>query len=260
MLTTNYENIKRIASATQKGFWRVQAIAKLDKEIKNGKPQYEYLKSLISLHPLNKKSKNNLGLEITPILQNSKIKQIHQTKKLKNIPSFFVTEISPRLNFRNINGKLFQNEDEMMIYNQMPFFFLPIKKIRPRTATEKFYNSRKIEKEFNEKYELIQLYKQSMQYLPNNEINDENDSNSNISINSNSKRKEDEILPNIKKDKKINTSTQYGNRNLNKKNSLNREFSSKGNNVISTDGHTKNNSNIPTISQYQISGIQDFKK
>jgi hypothetical protein len=47
MLKTNYENLKRIASATQKGFWRVQAIAKLDKEIKNGKPQYEYLKSLI---------------------------------------------------------------------------------------------------------------------------------------------------------------------------------------------------------------------
>ena len=261
MLKTNYENIKRIASATQKGFWRVQAIAKLDQEIKNGKPQYEYLKSLISLHPLNKKSKNNFGLQITPFLQNTKIKQINQTKKLKNVPSFFVTEISPRLNYKNINGKIFQNEDEMMIYNQMPFFFLPIKKIRPRTATEKFYNSRKIKKEFNEKYELKKKKKNSIQYLPNNELSDGNDSNSNsnISINSNSKRKEDEILPNIKKNKKINT-TQFGNRNLNKKNYLNRELSSKGNNVLSTDGHTKSNTNVYTVSQYQLSGVQDFKK
>ena len=257
MLKTNYENIKRIASATQKGFWRVQAIAKLDKEIKNGKPQYEYLKSLISLHPRSKRGKSNLELEITPFLQNNNIKQTKETKKLKNIPSFFVTEISPKINYENINGKLFQNENEMMIYNQMPFFFLPIKKIRPRTATEKFYNSRKIEKEFNEKYELIQLYKNSLQYIPNNELSDAYDSNSNISSNSNNKRKNDDILPNIKKNKKINTT---GFRNLNKKNSLNREFSSKEHKVVSTDGFTKSNSNVPTISQYQLSGLHDFKK
>ena len=145
----------------------------------------------------------------------------------------------------------------MMIYNQMPFFFLPIKKIRPRTATEKFYNSRKIEKEFNEKYELIQLYKNSLQYIPNNELSDAYDSNSNISSNSNTKRKNDDILPNIKKNKKINTT---GFRNLNKKNSLNREFSSKEHKVVSTDGFTKSNSNVPTISQYQLSGLHDFKK
>ena len=58
----------------------------------------------------------------------------------------------------------------MIKYKQIPFFFLPIKKIRPRTATEKFYNSRKIEKEFNEKYELIQLYKNSFQYIQSSDM------------------------------------------------------------------------------------------
>ena len=254
MLKTNYENIKRIASATQKGFWRVQAIAKLDQEIKNGKPQYEYLKSLISLHPLNKKSKNNFGLQITPFLQNTKIKQINQTKKLKNIPSFFVTEISPRLNYKNINGKIFQNEDEMMIYNQMPFFFLPIKKIRPRTATEKFYNSRKIEKEFNEKYELIQLYKNSFQYIQSSDMD-----NSHFS-NSNNKKSEEDIFPFIKNNKNLSSieSTENNKYNRNKI-WINKGTNTNINNLFTSENNTKTNSHIHSISQYHTSGSNEYK-
>ena len=79
MLKTNYENIKRIASSSQKGFWRVQAIAKLDKEIRNGKTQYEYLKGLIS----KTNNKNNYPKS------NLKLKKKKKKKKKNKSSSFF---------------------------------------------------------------------------------------------------------------------------------------------------------------------------
>ena len=257
MLKTNYENIKRIASSSQKGFWRVQAIAKLDKEIRNGKTQYEYLKGLISkTNNKNNYPKSNLKLEIIPFLKPiSNLKQKNQKKKkTKALPSFFVTQISPKLDFKNLNGQLFLNENEMMIYNQMPFFFLPIKKIRPRTATEKFYNARKIEKEFNEKYELIQLYKNSFQYIQSSDMD-----NSHFT-NSNNKKSEEDIFPFIKNNKNLSSieSTENNKYNRNKI-WINKGTNTNINNLITSENNTKTNTHIHSISQYHTSGSNEYK-
>ena len=102
MLKTNYENIKRIASSSQKGFWRVQAIAKLDKEIRNGKTQYEYLKGLISkTNNKNNYPKSNLKLEIIPFLKPiSNLKQKNQKKKkTKALPFFFLNSNFSEIRF-----------------------------------------------------------------------------------------------------------------------------------------------------------------
>ena len=186
MLKTNYENIKRIASSSQRGFWRVQALSKVNKEIKNGNHHFEHIKSLITVNserdPIYR---NRLELDIIPFLRPVDLKKINSKKKLITKPSIFVTEVEKNYDYRNLISQIFLNEDEIMLYNQMPFFYLPVKKVRPRTATEKFYNSKKIEKEFNDKYELIQLYKESLQYLPKSVRNNNNLNLSNIIINNN---------------------------------------------------------------------------
>ena len=287
MLKTNYENIKRIASSSQRGFWRVQALSKVNKEIKNGNHHFEHIKSLITVNserdPIYR---NRLELDIIPFLRPVDLKKINSKKKLITKPSIFVTEVEKNYDYRNLISQIFLNEDEMMLYNQMPFFYLPVKKVRPRTATEKFYNSKKIEKEFNDKYELIQLYKESLQYLPKSVRNNNNLNLSNIIINNNNnnnfnnessnnvfkfKRKiniksidniiknndnNERFLPNIKikKLKSIDSGFDFKTRN---KKYFNRNTSNQRYH-ISTD--TKTNSNLFSVSPYQLSGNNNSKK
>ena len=81
MLKTNYENIKRIASSSQRGFWRVQALSKVNKEIKNGNHYYEHIKSLITVNserdPIYR---NRLELDIIPFLRPVDLKKINSKK------------------------------------------------------------------------------------------------------------------------------------------------------------------------------------
>ena len=288
MLKTNYENIKRIASSSQRGFWRVQALSKVNKEIKNGNHYYEHIKSLITVNserdPIYR---NRLELDIIPFLRPVDLKKINSKKKLITKPSIFVTEVEKNYDYRNLISQIFLNEDEMMLYNQMPFFYLPIKKVRPRTATEKFYNSKKIEKEFNDKYELIQLYKESLKFLPSSVRNNNNLNLSNIIINNNNnsnftndssnklfkiKKKikiknndnnnknndndnNEKFLPNIKIKNLISLDSGIDLKSRNKKN-FNKN-SSNHRYHITTD--TKTNSNLFSISPYQLSGINDSK-
>ena len=283
MLKTNYENIKRIASSSQRGFWRVQALSKVNKEIKNGNHHFEHIKSLITVNserdPIYR---NRLELDIIPFLRPVDLKKINSKKKLITKPSIFVTEVEKNYDYRNLISQIFLNEDEMMLYNQMPFFYLPVKKVRPRTATEKFYNSKKIEKEFNEKYELVQLYKESLQYLPNSVRNKNNLNISNLIVNNNnfnieSKNKgfkfkkkikiktydnnnknnddTEKFFPNIKIKKLISFGNGSDINTRNKKNSIRNNSNQRYH--ISTESRT--NSNLFSISPYQLNGNNESK-
>ena len=286
MLKTNYENIKRIASSSQRGFWRVQALSKVNKEIKNGNHYFEHIKSLITVNserdPIYR---NRLELDIIPFLRPVDLKKINSKKKLITKPSIFVTEVEKNYDYRNLISQIFLNEDEMMLYNQIPFFYLPIKKVRPRTATEKFYNSKKIEKEFNDKYELIQLYKESLQYLPKSVRNNNNLNLSNIIINNNNnsnftndssnklfkikkkikiktydnnnKNNDDteKFFPNIKIKKLISFGNGSDINTRNKKNSIRNNSNQRYH--ISTESRT--NSNLFSISPYQLNGNNESK-
>ena len=284
MLKTNYENIKRIASTSQKGFWRVQALSKVNKEIKNGNHYFEHIKSLITVNSERDPIKRNrLELEITPFLRPVNLNIINSKKKLLTKPTIFFTEAEVEKKFDYYRfAHIFLNEDEMMLYNQIPFFYLPIKKVRPRTATEKFYNSKKIEKEFNDKYELVQLYKESLQYLPNSVRNKNNLNISNLIVNNNnfnieSKNKgfkfkkkikiktydnnnknnddTEKFFPNIKIKKLISFGNGSDINTRNKKNSIRNNSNQRYH--ISTESRT--NSNLFSISPYQLNGNNESK-
>ena len=49
MLHSNYANLLKSIIESNKGFWRLEAIAILTKKIQQGEDKYNYLRNLISL-------------------------------------------------------------------------------------------------------------------------------------------------------------------------------------------------------------------
>ena len=80
MLKTNYENTKRIASLSQRGFWKVQALSKINKEIKNGKKDLVYIRNIITNTSRNLCEKNNLKLDIIPLLKSTNLKPLNNSQ------------------------------------------------------------------------------------------------------------------------------------------------------------------------------------
>lgn len=248
MLKTNYENTKRIASFSQRGFWKVQALSKINKEIKNGKKDLVYIRNIITNTSRNLCEKNNLKLDIIPLLKSTNLKPLNNShKNILKPPSIFSTEITPKYSSKN------------PMFSRIPFFFFPVKKVRPRTSTQKFYNSKKIEKEFNDKYELIKLYQHGLQILQNSEISGTINSYSN----SKSKRNIEEIIPNIKM-KQLNNNefrqkkcSNITNNNVNKfsfnKKMINKKLK------LTNDINSKINKKILYLSQIQTAGNNDSK-
>ena len=228
MLKTNYENTKRIASFSQRGFWKVQALSKINKEIKNGKKDLVYIRNIITNTSRNLCEKNNLKLDIIPLLKSTNLKPLNNShKNILKPPSIFSTEITPKYSSKN------------PIFSRIPFFFFPVKKVRPRT--------------------LIKLYQHGLQILQNSDISGTINSNSN----SKSKRNIEEIIPNIKM-KQLNNngfrqknSSNITNNNVNKfsfnKKMINKKLK------LTNDINSKINKKILYLSQIQTTGNNDSK-
>jgi len=151
MICSRYNSIKTIASNTQKGFWRAQAIAKLNKKIEKGQTQLIFLRN-----QLKKTIPNYFQLQITNLnKKNIKQKKIDSKNKNDN-DNFFITSIfkSDREKY-NINRILFPYIEEREIYNQINLLPFNIKNTRPRTGSERIFNRLKIEREINKKFENI---------------------------------------------------------------------------------------------------------
>ena len=152
MICTRYNSIKTIASNTQKGFWRAQAIAKLNKKIEKGQTQLIFLRN-----QLKKTIPNYFQLQITNLSKkNIKKKLDFHLKNNNNNDNFFITSIfkSDRDKY-NINSILFPYFEEREIYNQINLLPINIKNTRPRTGSERLFNRLRIEREINEKYKNI---------------------------------------------------------------------------------------------------------
>lgn len=160
MISSNYENFRRIASATQKGFWRHQAVAKLDKQIEKGNKKLLYLRNLLA-KPLNTPltyRRNDIILPSFTInhinfgRSNAKKKPL-PLKKLPSTESFFVTELKEEIK-ENLNYKIFENYHESQIYNQINLIPFDVKRARPKTSNQVYVSISKIEREFIDKLQL----------------------------------------------------------------------------------------------------------
>lgn len=160
MISSNYENFRRIASATQKGFWKHQAIAKLDRQIEKGNKKLLYLRNLLAKplkSPLTSR-RNDIILPSFTInhIDFGRTKTKKKPLPLKNLPStqsFFVTELKEEIK-ENLNYKIFENYHETQIYNQINLIPFEVKRVRPRTSNQVYVSIAKIEKEFIDKLHL----------------------------------------------------------------------------------------------------------
>ena len=156
MLSTNYENFRRIASASQRGYWRHQAIAKLNSQISKGNTKLEYLRNILS-QPFYQRSLQNSQRNLLPFVTIKHIdygrkRDLVKKKKKDNIKStnFFVTELREEPK-NNINYKIFNSYEECQLYNQINLIPFEVKRVRPRTSNKVYLNIDKIEKEFGDK-------------------------------------------------------------------------------------------------------------
>ena len=155
MISSRYNSIKNIASNTQKGFWRAQALAKLNKKIEKGQTQLIFLRD-----QLKKTIPNYFQLQITNLNQkniNKKKNDLYfHLKTNNNNDNFFITSIFKNNNDKyDINRILFPYIEEREIYNQINLLPFNIKNTRPRTGSERIFNRLKIEREINKKFENI---------------------------------------------------------------------------------------------------------
>jgi hypothetical protein len=166
MLSVNYDNVKRIASATTKGFFKHMALAKIDKRIRKGDKTLLYLR--------NKLAKINFGnpyrerdYNMKPVLPSFNIEHLchtNITNTLNNIAyreqrssplkTLFVTEL-PNANdnsyasaMRNKYHKtLFPNVNEAYLYNQIRLIPFDVQRKRPAICRKVYLNLRRIERE-----------------------------------------------------------------------------------------------------------------
>jgi len=172
MICTNYKAFKTIASNSQRGFWRAQAIAKLNNRIERGQTQLIFLRE-----KLKKTIPNYFNIQITNLTKKNKSKKKFnfplKNNKYNNNNNFFLTSIFKNNNDKfNINKILFPYFEEREIYNQINLLPFKIKNIRPRTGSERIFNRIKIEKEINKKFDLIMREKfHNLTLNENNHIN-----------------------------------------------------------------------------------------
>lgn len=156
MLSSNYENFRRIASASQRGYWRHQAIAKLNTQISKGNKKLEYLKNILSQpfyqHSLRNTQSNLLPYVTIKHIDYGRKKEVIKKKKKENIPvtHFFVTELKEEPK-NNISNKIFSSYEECQLYNQINLIPFEVKRVRPRTSNKVYLNIDKIEREFSDK-------------------------------------------------------------------------------------------------------------
>lgn len=171
MLTTTYENVKRNANLSTKGFLKQRALAKLDKQILKGNKTLIYLRNKLSKinfsNPFRERNNYNLNTPLSPFkidhlcysTLTSRLKQITNIK-LTPPPSktLFVTEIpSPKItNYKHnftLHNKLFPTLKEASLYNQIHLIPFQIQKKRPPLNNKKVYfNLETIQKECGIKY------------------------------------------------------------------------------------------------------------
>jgi hypothetical protein len=138
-----------------KGFWRIDAIGRLSKKISKGQIQLEYLKNLITLHEKNN-NKTHSFLQINSVKPYHKKINFREHPRSKSSQTFFVTQIpSYNKKIRDLNRKLFMNEDEENIYNPIELHPFEIKYTRNRDENQKFFNVQKIKKEIERNYNYI---------------------------------------------------------------------------------------------------------
>ena len=150
MLCTNYKNVNRLASARAKGFWRYQAIAKLDREIAKGKTKLMFLRNRLASQRVKDINENRLPaftIEHYHTIQRRPISRISLKKKTD---SFFVTELRSKTE-ESINYRIFQSEEEARLYNQIKLIPFEVKKPRPRTGAQVYVDLNSLEKEFGDK-------------------------------------------------------------------------------------------------------------
>ncbi len=214
MICTRYNSIKNIASNTQKGFWRAQALAKLNKKIEKGQTQLIFLRD-----QLKKTIPNYFQLQITNLNQkniNKKKNDLYfHLKNNNNNDNFFITSIFKNNNDKyDINRILFPYIEEREIYNQINLLPFNIKNTRPRTGSERIFNRLKIEREINKKYETIMkerfhnltlnenIHNYLKKFYKSNNNSIRNQKNKNIRLNYNE-------INNINNYNNINTNNNY---------------------------------------------------
>ena len=214
MICTRYNSIKNIASNTQKGFWRAQALAKLNKKIEKGQTQLIFLRD-----QLKKTIPNYFQLQITNLNQkniNKKKNDLYfHLKNNNNNDNFFITSIFKNNNDKyDINRILFPYIEEREIYNQINLLPFNIKNTRPRTGSERIFNRLKIEREINKKYETIMkerfhnltlnenIHNYLKKFYKSNNKSIRNQKNKNIRLNYNE-------INNINNYNNINTNNNY---------------------------------------------------
>ena len=155
MLHSNYKNLLKSILERNKGFWRLEAISILTKKINKGEDKYNYLRNLISIQ--DKRTNAYPFLQINSLTPGNVIpKKIKKTQSFRNKSSqvFFVTQV-PNKQIKQFSQKLFLNQEEEKIYNQIELHPFEISNVRRRDINQKYYNTQEIKKEIETSYNYI---------------------------------------------------------------------------------------------------------
>lgn len=106
MLTRNYKEFRRIASQTQKGFWKQQALTKINKELSHGKMKFLPMKNTIQKFTFGSKYKErvpykgNLFPSISVIHNKQRVKKSNSCDKSRNNinKDVFMTQVNKGMN------------------------------------------------------------------------------------------------------------------------------------------------------------------
>jgi hypothetical protein len=155
MLHSNYKNLLKSILERNKGFWRLEAISILTKKINKGEDKYNYLRNLISIQ--DKRTNAYPFLQINSLTPGNVVpKKIKKTQSFRNKSSqvFFVTQV-PNKQIKQFSQKLFLNQEEEKIYNQIELHPFEISNVRRRDINQKYYNIQEIKKEIETSYNYI---------------------------------------------------------------------------------------------------------
>ena len=106
MLTRHYKEFRRIASQTQKGFWKQQALSKINKELSHGKMKLLPMKNTIQKFTFGSKCreripyKGNLFPSISVIHNKQRVKKSNSCDKSRNNihKDVFMTQVNKVMN------------------------------------------------------------------------------------------------------------------------------------------------------------------
>ena len=175
MLHTNYSKLLKMMIIRNRGFWRIEAISKLSKQMEQGQYQLEYLKNMITKH--ERSSNIHSFLQIESSKSKKKKINIEDKARSKSSQTFFVTQTPSAYGnkFKKYNNKLFMNEYEEFIYNPIELHPFEIKYIRKRDENQKYYNVQEIKKEIEKNYNYIRSeYKKNRPFTSSGYINNKN--------------------------------------------------------------------------------------